>query len=224
MFASSGMRIFEPKGVQIDGWGRDKFISSSMLGTDDIGLCINDTVIFKVEVTVYGDLEPVPLSEYDIDMAASTLSKSLRQLFDRCNPIPGPSSNTLQIGGLSHDVELICTGGGSNSSSNCNSSTSNQNQMSSSLSSTPSNEKSNDTSLVSTSRSSVSNLVKSCVSNNHSSTNTSPPTTTTTNPTTTKNTITLKAHRSILSARSPVFEAMFNADMSECTTGKSNYK
>ena len=130
-------------------------------------------------------------------MAASTLSKSFRQLFDRCNPV---QSNTLQIGGLIHDVELICTGGG-----NVNLNTYNQ---SSSLSSV-SHDKSTESSLVGISG--VSNLVKSCV------TGTSVPAPAPT----TKHMVTIRAHRSILSARSPVFEAMFNTDMSECITGKT---
>ena len=37
-FASSGVRLFEAKGVQIDGWGRDKFMNAAML-TDRYVCC-----------------------------------------------------------------------------------------------------------------------------------------------------------------------------------------
>lgn len=59
IFASAGIRKFEAKGIQVDGWGRDKFIATSQLKESWTGLCLNDTVIFKVEITVYGGLSPI---------------------------------------------------------------------------------------------------------------------------------------------------------------------
>jgi speckle-type POZ protein len=43
--------------IQVDGWGRDKFMQASMLKDPDIGFWMDDAVIFKVEICVYGDLE-----------------------------------------------------------------------------------------------------------------------------------------------------------------------
>ena len=50
VFVSSGVRLFEAKGVQIDGWGRDKFMLLENLLDSDSGFLVNDAVIFKVEV------------------------------------------------------------------------------------------------------------------------------------------------------------------------------
>lgn len=44
--------------LQVDGWGRDKFIVAAMLKDPDFGFWLDDAVIFKVEITAYGDLEP----------------------------------------------------------------------------------------------------------------------------------------------------------------------
>ena len=41
-FASTAVRTFEPKGVQIDGWGRDKFMSVAMLSDSDAGFQVDD--------------------------------------------------------------------------------------------------------------------------------------------------------------------------------------
>ncbi len=57
VFISSGVRTFEPKGIQIDGWGRDKFMSSSYLLDVNNGFYKDDSVIFCVEICVYGDPE-----------------------------------------------------------------------------------------------------------------------------------------------------------------------
>lgn len=59
MFASAGIRKFEAKGVQVDGWGRDKFMLISKLKDSRLGFCMSDTVIFQVEVVVFGNVIPV---------------------------------------------------------------------------------------------------------------------------------------------------------------------
>ena len=56
VFASTGVRKFEARGVHVDGWGRDKFISNSALREPANGLIVNNKVIFRVEITVFGDL------------------------------------------------------------------------------------------------------------------------------------------------------------------------
>ena len=40
----------------MDGWGRDKFISNAVLREPTNGLIVNNKVIFRVEITVFGDL------------------------------------------------------------------------------------------------------------------------------------------------------------------------
>ena len=40
----------------MDGWGRDKFMERSVLLNPKNGFCINDTVIFRAEVTVYSTI------------------------------------------------------------------------------------------------------------------------------------------------------------------------
>lgn len=52
VFCSSGLRRFEAKGKQVDGWGRDKFVALDRLHSADHGLLVNDTVVFRVEVNV----------------------------------------------------------------------------------------------------------------------------------------------------------------------------
>lgn len=52
VFASSGIRKFEAKGKQVDGWGRDKFISLEALKNPVNGLLREDTIIFRVEIHV----------------------------------------------------------------------------------------------------------------------------------------------------------------------------
>ena len=56
-FSSSGVRVFEAKGVQVDGWGRDKFMPSTTLQSAGNEFYVDDCVIFKVDITVFGDLE-----------------------------------------------------------------------------------------------------------------------------------------------------------------------
>jgi len=82
VFASSGVRLFEAKGVQIDGWGRDKFMTVAMLLNPDFGFCIDDSVVFKVEITVYGDLEPasIPSVLGAYNPSIPSLSKCLKHM------------------------------------------------------------------------------------------------------------------------------------------------
>ena len=57
VFSSTGIRKFEARGVHVDGWGRDKFISTQRLKDSSNGLLVNNKVIFKTEITVFGELE-----------------------------------------------------------------------------------------------------------------------------------------------------------------------
>jgi len=133
VFASSGVRFFEAKGVQIDGWGRDKFASASVITNPDYGFIQDDTIIFKVEITVFGDLEILPHNSINhLNNHPPSLIKCLEGLLED------------QDGVNLHDVEIVFGG-------------------------------------ASTSR--------------------------------------LRAHKCILSARSPVFRAMLRLKMSEATTG-----
>ena len=81
---------------QIDGWGRDKFIESSLLADPDYGFRVNDSVIFKVEMTVFGDLEILSsgLVELDDRMSNSSLEMSMQQLFEH----PTHSDVTFLVG------------------------------------------------------------------------------------------------------------------------------
>lgn len=117
-FASSGVRVFEAKGVQVDGWGRDKFMLNQMLNDAVLGYCINDVVIFKVDITVCGELEPSIITIIDNDTSFSegyTLDRSLGTLLSDQNaalsdldiiagspsasstPSPSPSSSSSQL-------------------------------------------------------------------------------------------------------------------------------
>jgi hypothetical protein len=73
---------FSVERVQIDGWGRDKFMEASLLRDPDFGFCIDDSVTFKVEITVYGDLEAVGSCEQTGGVGAedSTLERSMFEL------------------------------------------------------------------------------------------------------------------------------------------------
>ena len=81
VFVSSGVRLFEAKGVQIDGWGRDKFMLLETLMDPDNGFLLDDAVVFKVEVQVYGELEQTFPLVYDLgDCASASLGASLATL------------------------------------------------------------------------------------------------------------------------------------------------
>ena len=81
-FSSSGVRVFEAKGVQVDGWGRDKFMSNTTLVNPELNFCVNDTVIFKVEITVFGDIElcGFPVVGCGNDGPYTSLARSLHVL------------------------------------------------------------------------------------------------------------------------------------------------
>ena len=79
-FSSSGVRVFEAKGTQIDGWGRDKFMLISTLKDPSLGFYVNDTVIFKVSLTVFGGLETAAfpiVSSRDLTSPDITLNESM---------------------------------------------------------------------------------------------------------------------------------------------------
>lgn len=92
----AGIRKFEAKGVQVDGWGRDKFIACTQLKDSWIGLCVNDTVIFKVEITVYGGLSPISPSNCISGAPVSTLAQSLTQAFNNANHTFGDMTIVVQ--------------------------------------------------------------------------------------------------------------------------------
>jgi len=56
VFQSSGIRRFEAMGDggNSDGWGKDNFMDRSYLLNPRNGFCLDDTVIFRASVTVYG--------------------------------------------------------------------------------------------------------------------------------------------------------------------------
>ena len=82
-FSSSGVRVFEAKGLQVDGWGRDKFMTVATLLEPTAGFCVDDTVIFRVFITVYGDMEictfPV-MNNTNNDFAHASLAKDMHSL------------------------------------------------------------------------------------------------------------------------------------------------
>jgi len=77
IFVSSGIRKFEAKGVQVDGWGRDKFIELHRVNDPANGLCVDDTITFKVEITVIGGLTPIAKASFVTGVPIKTLSTSL---------------------------------------------------------------------------------------------------------------------------------------------------
>jgi hypothetical protein len=87
-FSSSGVRLFEAKGTQIDGWGRDKFMLLSTLKDPSLGFYVSDTVIFKVNITVYGALETadVPVvSTRSLNHSNITLSECMYTLYQEAS-------------------------------------------------------------------------------------------------------------------------------------------
>lgn len=97
VFASSGVRYFEAKGVQIDGWGRDKFALASTITNPDFGYIQDDTIIFKVEITVFGDLEFLPHNSSNLNTNPPSLSKCFENLLDT-------------EGDNVHDIEIVFGG------------------------------------------------------------------------------------------------------------------
>ena len=83
VFVSSGVRLFEAKGVQIDGWGRDKFMLATTVNDSDNGFVVDDMITFKVEITVYGELEAsAPIVTTAFLNTVPTLSKNLKDFID----------------------------------------------------------------------------------------------------------------------------------------------
>jgi speckle-type POZ protein len=68
--------------VQVDGWGRDKFMDASLLDDPDFGFRVLDVVTFKVEMTVYGELEHTTVTETEMAQRAPnySLEHSMHQL------------------------------------------------------------------------------------------------------------------------------------------------
>jgi hypothetical protein len=57
VFSSVGVKQFEVQGQgKIDGWGRDRFLPHEKISRDT-GILLQDTVIFAIEITVYGEME-----------------------------------------------------------------------------------------------------------------------------------------------------------------------
>jgi hypothetical protein len=79
-FKSAGVKVFETQGQgKIDGWGRDRFICSSLLADENDGFVVDDTVSFSVEITVYGAIDQDPSTFTN----ESTISQDLRAHFLR---------------------------------------------------------------------------------------------------------------------------------------------
>ena len=95
--------MFEAKGVQIDGWGRDKFINNTLLYSPDAGYCVDDTVVFKVEITVFGELEIIPHAGNSSGNTPMSLSQCMRRLLETEDE---------------PDIELVCTSNQPTSSTN----------------------------------------------------------------------------------------------------------
>jgi hypothetical protein len=91
IFQSNGIKLFETQGQgKIDGWGRDRFLPYHKC--TDGSICQDDTIIFAVEITVFGDIETT-LSQ--IMSMGSTLDQDLNHLFDN----PSGSDVTVCVHG-----------------------------------------------------------------------------------------------------------------------------
>ena len=65
------------------GWGRDKFMTAVMLQDVDYGYSVDDSVVFKVEIVVFGELEATsfpPVSTVNSNTLLPSLSRCLKQL------------------------------------------------------------------------------------------------------------------------------------------------
>ena len=103
VFASTGIRKFEARGVHVDGWGRDKFISNAVLRDPSNGFIVNNKIIFRVEITVFGDLD-VPFNQKLIisSKKENTMKNDFKRvLFDKSTAdlklIVGEDGNTEAI-------------------------------------------------------------------------------------------------------------------------------
>jgi speckle-type POZ protein len=83
----------------VDGWGRDKFMLNTMLKDNTLGYRVDDRVIFKVEISVYGELEYTPILDSDQGTRmVNTLEVSLRNMFN--DPV---TSDVVIISGMRKD-------------------------------------------------------------------------------------------------------------------------
>ena len=63
------------------GWGRDKFITTAKLRNPEFGYYVDDSVIFKVEISLFSELEQTNSLRCDIIVKKSTsLSTRLMEL------------------------------------------------------------------------------------------------------------------------------------------------
>lgn len=80
VFASTGVRKFEARGIHVDGWGRDKFISNAVLRDPSNSFIVNNKVVFKVDITVYGDLDHPQNQRLVIPRVECSLKNDLSKL------------------------------------------------------------------------------------------------------------------------------------------------
>lgn len=80
------------------GWGLDKFMATAKLKNPDFGYCINDSIVFKVEIALFSELEQInPFNGIDSDPRNSKLP-SLSGCFKELLFSKEFSDVTLQIG------------------------------------------------------------------------------------------------------------------------------
>lgn len=76
IFQSNGIKLFETQGQgKIDGWGRDRFLPYHK--TTERSICRDDTIIFSVEIMVFGDIENL----CQTISVGSTLDQDMNSLF-----------------------------------------------------------------------------------------------------------------------------------------------
>ena len=110
-FSSSGVRMFEAKGTQIDGWGRDKFMLISSLKDPVLGFYVNDIVVFKVEITVFGTLltSDIPVvSKRNLNHSNITLSECMYALFQEGRAGKAESSADLVLLAGESQTPIYC--------------------------------------------------------------------------------------------------------------------
>jgi speckle-type POZ protein len=74
--ASSGVYVFLALSEQFDSWGVDNLMLSKTLFNQESGFLVNDTIIFEAEVTCYGKLEEVPISQSTLLLPTLAISPS----------------------------------------------------------------------------------------------------------------------------------------------------
>jgi hypothetical protein len=124
------VRKFEARGIHVDGWGRDKFISNTILrdpsngngkkqhfsiiytnihsyayinkSHTNIGFIVDNKIIFKVEITVHGDLDhPQHQKTLQIPRTVNSLKNDLSKiLFQKstsdCTLIVGEEESSME--------------------------------------------------------------------------------------------------------------------------------